>query len=139
MLLLTAVSIWVSWSAYAASREATDIMREQIKASSRPYVVVELLDDGKEVYISVKNTGTSSAHEVTVNSKHLLRYETDDGSGPLRLFKTPITFLAPGANLKELLMRPGYEARFELNVHYHDDQGTKYNEACTLTVRRDED
>lgn len=142
MAVLTMVSVWVAVMAFRASREAVDVMREQIKASTRPYVVVDLDKRGKEVFLIVQNSGISAAHNVKLQfSKNMnqgvFQYHRKNESGPADLPRRPIPFLAPGKKLEELIFEPSgnndaYDLNTTVEVSYKDSSGMEYKESIIL-------
>ncbi len=137
MAVLTAVSVLATVLAYRVSSDAVDVMREQIKASTRPYVIVDLEEKGAEIYFTVTNLGGSAAHNVKLKFDGVLHYFRDGESGPAEIQDRSISFLAPGKKIEELIYKPKENwgqtgIKHTVVVSYVDSSGTTYSEAITL-------
>lgn len=138
MTALTCVSVWASVEAYHASRDAVDVMREQIKSAARPYVIADFTKRGSEEYLTLKNYGASAAHNVKIKFDPFLRNSIENGSGPVEMQDEAITFLAPGAEKEELIFKPitgmGRQgSKNKATVTYSDSSGVEYSDSMTLT------
>ncbi len=142
MASLTLVGIFIAVMAFRASRDAVNVMREQIKASTRPYVVVDLDERGGQIFLTVENAGISGAHNVKLifpknMNQGVFQYRRKNESGPAELTRRPIAFLAPRKKLEELIYEPsghgdGYDLNTTVEVNYKDSSGVEYQESITL-------
>jgi hypothetical protein len=68
LVILTGVYAYLTYLILDANRKAVAAMREQIRASTRPYVHLDLVPDGPLIEVRLRNTGITGAVDVIIGT-----------------------------------------------------------------------
>lgn len=108
-VLVSAIMVVMTYRILRANRATEQVMREQIEASSRPYVQIspQVRPMTTAVELIVKNVGNSSAENLRLNLDKDFNFNAEDGEhNNLRkyhAFSSEIRMFPPGAELRFLL------------------------------------
>lgn len=137
---------WVAARTLGGAKDQLQLLQEQVKADSRPYVVVEAvpgLHPAPAWDLVVRNVGRSMARDLRLTPDSWeSRGEGDYITGALQTFLATPRFLAPGARLRVMWRyegtpsnpEAGAPARVKMGVEYADDSGTVFREEYEISL-----
>lgn len=144
LALVTGVYVWLTWHMLKANRESTRIMQQQLEATLRPYIVVDVTVHGGLFLLKISNNGATAAENLNLRmSKDF--YVCGEPREDLNLAKTPaftntIRFFQPKAQLSFELgsVYPKYDtelapAEFDVTCSY-EYGGQKLNEVTRVNL-----
>jgi hypothetical protein len=103
LVIITGIYVWITFRISKTNRQAVVVMREQLIALERPYVMVSTFLRPKSVivYLRIKNTGKSSAQNLQIKiDKDFYKYgrtTEENNLAKLYIFNHPIETLPPEA------------------------------------------
>lgn len=143
-VLLTGFYAVLTYQILKANRCAVDAMKEQIAATTRPYVCFTIATRAVFVEARLSNTGASAAHNIRVTTNPMLQVDMERDDTALVLSAFPTTHLPPGGEVMEFISGfPQFMEKYpsliiEGVVSYSDGFGHQYEEAyrVDLTPRK---
>lgn len=129
----TAVMAWLMW-------RNLKILLDLDRRRSRPYILFDIIARNRIMYAVLKNTGLTTAKNVSVTVNPSLDRDGGAGDRPSPLTSTKVAYLAPGREFSDALdSGPGFfekyrEAHFEGKVSYEDSAGIQYAEPFTIDL-----
>lgn len=140
LVLVTLIYVWLTHQILETNQKAVTAMKEQIKASVRPYVFYDLVPCGPLIEAHLKNGGITAAHNVRVSIQPELRIPTLGPVTPSALTGHPTSLLPPGRELvefvgswDELKQHTGGLA-FTGVLTYNDSSGEQYKESFQIDL-----
>lgn len=136
LVIITLAYAYFTYGMLQASRDTVKAMQRQIQETTRPYVGFDLVPYGPLIEISMKNSGATPAIDImaTVSPPVFGCMRAS------RLSGTPIAFLAPNRELRELLgnwaevKSMSDSMRFSVSLSYFDSSRQKYTESYTIDL-----
>ncbi len=87
LVVVTAIYVWITHKILQANQKAIEVMESQLKASTRPYIVIKTftVHESQMILLSISNTGKSAADELILKiDKDFYRYGKNENQFNLK-------------------------------------------------------
>ncbi|MDP1589759.1 MAG: hypothetical protein Q8M07_18545 [Prosthecobacter sp.] len=123
-----------------ANQRSVDAMHKQVEASTRPYVVFDLVPEGPIFEVVLRNTGQTAAINLSIAVTPRLVSRVRDHDRVCTLTDKPITFFAPGREIREFIgnwqevrqLSPSLE--FSVHLQYWDVSNKSFTETFKINL-----
>lgn len=105
LVFITAIYVFFTYKILKANQKAIQVMESQLKASTRPYIVIKTftVPESQMILLSISNTGKSAAEELILKiDKDFCRYGKNENQFNLKElnpFKNKTDHFQPGTEL----------------------------------------
>lgn len=122
MVILTAIYVFVTIGILIVTTLSNKISKENLLNISRPYVFLDLFPQNKNIYLRVKNTGVTSAYDIT----------SDINNEQISQMVNKVRYLGPGVELKFYLGNiSSFKEPIKGQIRYKDGFGKSYEESIS--------
>ncbi len=139
-VIVAIVYSYLTYRIVLANQKVIQVMEAQITASVRPYVYFDIIPRGILLEANLRNTGSTAAHQVTIETNPQLRHVIRGVSSPAHLTHHSTSLLLPGSERVEFLgtwehiRTMGSGLVFTGTIRYSDNAGTAYVEPFTINL-----
>lgn len=139
-VVLTGVYAWLTHQIMVANRSAVEVMRQQVEASTRPYIDFDLVLDGATIEAVLRNVGSSAAMDLKVSTEPPLMSGSVNDKRPCRIVASTIAHFSPGREIREFVGGSAetgttpHSKSFAVTIDYRDSSGKKFQEKFTADL-----